>query len=309
LKKNKLNVGTRGSLLALVQTDAVLKILTHHLPDSTFEKKIIHTQGDLDLTSAFQDMQTRSVFTKELDDALFDGRIDMAVHSLKDLASSDLPGLCLAWVGLKEDVRDVWISNSGARLDQLSEGAKVGSSSIRRQTLLKNYMPQVFVEGLRGNLSKRFEKLQQGTLAGMLISAAGLHRLGWQNRITQYLDPTYFVPAAGQGLVGVVIRERDRALYCHLQVLQDPQLWQLASLQRLFMKKMNGGCRVPMGVWIDASDPVTWTFHAYLASPDAKTVLRHHLSVDPAHADPAMHAFINEFDNMGAHSILAHIRP
>ncbi|MFH1017894.1 MAG: hydroxymethylbilane synthase [Pseudomonadota bacterium] len=266
-------IGTRGSLLAVAQAQSVQAELSRLFPQYAFPLRKITTTGDLAKNVPLGSINLKGVFTKELDEALLAGTIDLAVHSLKDLPSEIPPQLSLQAVTRCLDPRDAVISKDGRKLSELPAGAKIGTSSLRRGSLIREKHPSLAVALLRGNVDTRIRKLDRGEYAAILVAAAGLKRLGREERITEYLDPFEFIPAIGQGMLAVVARRGEEETAKLLFPLDDAAAHRIADGERRFMRRMEGGCQVPMGCYGEASgDGVR--FVAYLATPDAKKEIR-----------------------------------
>ena len=245
--KQTITIGTRGSQLALWQTEYVKKCLHHHFPDRLIERKIIKTTGD-----TIQDRSLvglgKGVFTKEIEIALLNGTIDLAVHSMKDLPT-DLPdGLCIAAIPVREDPRDVLVTQSGLALDQLPKGAKIGTTSPRRKSQLLHLRPDLQVVDVRGNLDTRLRKLHETELDGIILAAAGIKRLIGEEIITEYFEPDRMVPAAGQGALGIEVRENDREIKTLLDAINDSHSETEVLAERTVLRELGGGCQVPIGV-------------------------------------------------------------
>ena len=218
--KQTIIIGTRGSQLALWQAEYVRKRLNDHFPDRSIELKVIKTTGDKIRDRSLVGLG-KGVFTKEIESALLDGTIDLAVHSMKDLPT-DLPdGLCIAAIPVREDPRDVLVTQSGQRLDQLPKGAKIGTTSPRRKSQLLYLRPNLQVVDVRGNLDTRLRKLHETDLNGVILAAAGIKRLIGEAIITEYFEVDRMVPPAGQGALGVEAREDDLEIKMLLDAIND----------------------------------------------------------------------------------------
>lgn len=244
-----IRIGTRNSMLAMAQAKWVMEQLQGQASPPTFELVLLTTTGDRRLDASFSEIGTKGIFTKELDDALFDHRIDLAVHSLKDLPSELPAGLALMAVAGVVDGRDAIISGAGTALRELPEGSVVGTSSLRRQALLRLHYPHVKVRPLRGNLNTRIRKLSEGQYDAIIVAAAGLIRLSRADEVTEYLDPMQFPPAIGQGMLGVVCRDDDKNAKSLAMSCNHERAFILARALRQFMRDVEGGCRVPLGCY------------------------------------------------------------
>ena len=253
-----LRVGTRGSPLALIQTRGFLDVLTSFCPVlrslDVFEEHAIRTTGDAVQDRRLAEIGGKGLFAKEIHEALADRRIDFAVHSLKDLETALPPGIVLACTLRREDARDALILGSAdARADPadpfacLPAGAVIGTSSVRRQAQLLHARPDLAITTLRGNVQTRLDKLAAGACAASLLAYAGLKRLGLADRASVVLDPDAMVPAAGQGIVGVTVREDDTELRELLAAIEDPEAKAVATAERALLARLDGSCRTPIG--------------------------------------------------------------
>jgi hydroxymethylbilane synthase len=253
-----LRVGTRGSPLALIQTRGFLEVLTRFCPVlrslDVFEEHAIRTTGDAVQDRRLAEIGGKGLFAKEIHEALADRRIDFAVHSLKDLETALPPGIVLACTLRREDARDALILGSAdARADPanpfagLPAGAIIGTSSVRRQAQLLHARPDLAIATLRGNVQTRLDKVAAGACAASLLAYAGLKRLGLADRASLVLDPDAMVPAAGQGIVGVTVREDDTELRELLAAIEDPEAKAVATAERALLARLDGSCRTPIG--------------------------------------------------------------
>jgi hydroxymethylbilane synthase len=253
-----LRVGTRGSPLALIQTRGFLDVLRRFCPVlrdmNVFEEHPIRTTGDAVQDRRLAEIGGKGLFAKEIHEALADGRIDFAVHSLKDLETTLPPGIVLACTLRREDARDALIlGQTQATPDPadpfacLPAGAVIGTASVRRQAQLLHARPDLVIATLRGNVETRLRKLAAGECAASLLAYAGLRRLGLAERATLVLDPDATVPAAGQGIVGVTVRETDSELRELLAAIEDPEARAVSTAERAMLSRLDGSCRTPIG--------------------------------------------------------------
>ena len=243
----QLRIGTRASALALWQARH-LQSLIRALPGAPpVELVPITTTGDVRTDVPLWAIRGRAFFTKELDRALTEGRIDIAVHSLKDLPTAMEPGLALAAVLTREDPRDALVSRDGAALAQLPRAARVGTSSLRRRAFLARARPDLTLLELRGNVPTRLERLVQGGYDAIVLAAAGLKRLGLERRITQHLSADEFPPAVSQGAIGICARADDRYSLDWLRPLEDAATRLATTAERALLERIEGGCQVPLG--------------------------------------------------------------
>lgn len=247
--KKKIIIGSRGSILALAQSEMIKKRLERNFPEIEFEIKVIVTSGDKDLVSNWNNSDTslKSFFTKEIEQELLDGVIDLAVHSMKDMPIVSPPGLICGATPDREDNRDVFISKLGVKLMDLPKGATVGTSSLRRTMGLKNLRPDLNIKQLRGNIHTRLRKLDEEDYDGILLAAAGLIRVGLEDRITEYLDYDMIMPAPAQGALYIQCREEDPFIREVLNSIHNEQIEKLVEIEREFSKIFDGGCHTPMG--------------------------------------------------------------
>ncbi|MEJ5349120.1 MAG: hydroxymethylbilane synthase [Desulfosoma sp.] len=271
--KPHLVIGTRGSLLALRQADMIKQALEDQWPGLRVTLEIIKTTGDKILDVPLAKVGGKGLFVKEIEEALMDGRVDLAVHSMKDVPS-ELPNLLtLAVVPPREDPRDVLVAHRASGLDALPSGAVIGTSSLRRAAQIRHLRPDLRVENLRGNLDTRLRKVREGLFDAVILAAAGLHRMGWQDAITAVMDPDEFVPAIGQGALGIELRKEDRAVQELVAPLHHEPTWRAVTAERAFLDELQGGCQVPIAGHAKVHDG-TVTLTGLVASLDGATVYR-----------------------------------
>jgi hydroxymethylbilane synthase len=243
---NSLVIGTRGSQLALWQAQFIKNQLERHFPTLEVSLKIIKTTGDTIQNRSLVGLG-KGIFTKEIENALLTGDIDLAVHSLKDLPTELPEGLCIAAIPTREDPRDVLVTDTGVPLEGLAEGAKIGTTSPRRKAQLLCMRPYLRVVDVRGNIDTRLRKLHETDLDGIILAAAGIKRLLEPEIITQYFDTERMVPAVGQGALAVEAREGDNRIKTLLAPLNDPKTVAEVTAERTVLKSLGGGCQVPVG--------------------------------------------------------------
>jgi hydroxymethylbilane synthase len=248
-----LRIGTRASALALWQARHVAGLIGALAGAPQVELVPITTTGDVRADVPLWAVRGRAFFTKEIDRALLEGRIDVAVHSLKDLPTGMEPGLTLAAVLMREDPRDALLSRTDATLAQLPRGARVGTSSLRRRAFLNLARRDLTLLELRGNVPTRLERLERGDYDAIILAAAGLKRLGLESRITQYLSPDEFPPAVSQGAIGVCTRADDTYSSDWLTALEDPPTRLATTAERALLERIEGGCQVPLGALATAT--------------------------------------------------------
>jgi len=277
--RQRVVIGTRGSTLALWQANWVAAELRHHHPDLTVEVERIVAPADAMPDVPLAALGTKGLFTKTLEDALLNGHIDLAVHSLKDLASVLPPGLTLAAVPPREDPREALVVRPGGAtgLDDLPRGARVGTSAPRRRAQLRYLRPDLRLEEIRGNVDTRLRKLQHGDYDALVLAAAGLHRLGRGDAITAYIDPAVILPAGGQGALGIETRAGDEATRTLAAPLSDPATTVCCQAERRLQEVLEGGCRVPIGA-LARVEGATLMLQAVVASEDGLRLVRDALS-------------------------------
>jgi hydroxymethylbilane synthase len=246
----KIIVGSRGSNLALTQTNWVISELKKHHPNIEFEVKIIKTKGDLIQNVSLDKIGDKGLFVKEIEQQLLDKHIDIAVHSMKDMPSSLPEGLKFAGVPKREDVRDVLILKNGySSLEDLPKGAKIGSGSKRRKYQLLKHRPDLEIVPIRGNIETRMRKIENENLYGVILAAAGLLRAGLEERISCYLDIDTIIPAPAQGALGIEIRQGDLKVEEVLVCLADEISQIQVNAERGFLDGVNGSCHIPIGAY------------------------------------------------------------
>jgi hydroxymethylbilane synthase len=266
--KNPLIVGSRGSALALTQTDMVIAALQRLHPGTTAEIHRITTRGDRVLDKSLSEIGGKGVFVKEIEDALLAGDIDCAVHSFKDLPAEQPEGLAIVAILQREDARDVLVTRDGRPLEALPAGVRIGTGSLRRVAQLRAIRPDLEVADIRGNVDTRLRKLDAGQYDGIVLAAAGLIRLGLHGRVAQFFDPDEFLPAPGQGALAVEMRIDDRTTRSLLAPL-DHRLTHLAvTAEYTFMQQLGGGCQLPIAAHARVADG-TLTLRGMIADSDA----------------------------------------
>ena len=274
--KQTITIGTRGSQLALWQAEYVRKRLNHHFPDRSIERKVIKTTGDRIKDRSLVGLG-KGVFTKEIEIALLDETIDLAVHSMKDLPTELPDGLCIAALPVREDPRDVLVTQSRLLLNQLPKGAKIGTTSPRRRAQLLHLRPDLQVVDVRGNLDTRLRKLYETELDGIILAAAGIKRLIGEEIITEYFEVDQMVPAAGQGALGIEVREDDFEMKTLLDAINDSHSETEVLAERAVLGELGGGCQVPIGVNARLKDDRLHLI-ATVCSPDGKHRILERLS-------------------------------
>lgn len=267
----KLRLGTRASALARWQANWVATQL--QAQGVEVELVPITTRGDTSSQPSLAAVGSPGVFTKELQRALLDGHIDLAVHSLKDLPTDAVPGLVLAAVPEREDVRDVLVSREGRRLAELPPGAIIGTGSLRRRTQLLHARNDLQMRDIRGNVDTRLEKLDAGQYDAIVLALAGLRRLGLERRVSEVLPPEICLPAVGQGALGIEAREDDEVTRTALQTLDHAASHAAVIAERALLAAISGGCLAPVGAWATLAADGRLHLRAVVLSLDGQTRL------------------------------------
>lgn len=302
--KEKLIIGTRSSKLALWQAEFVAATLRSHYPELTVELKHIVTKGDKILHVPLAKIGGKGLFTKELENEMLQGHIDLAVHSLKDVPAELPQGLTLAAIMQRATPFDALVCPRYGTLDNLPNGARVGTSSLRRTAQLLHYRPDLTILSLRGNVDTRLRKLDDGEYDAIVLAAAGLERLGLSGRITQLLPPTLCLPAVGQGALALEARADNTETLELTAPLNDTATAVAVQAERAFLSRIEGGCQIPVGVYGTLAVNRVLALEAVIASPDGRQMYRHliHSSADQGIALGT--ALADELLNAGGYKIL-----
>lgn len=272
----KIIIGTRGSQLALWQTNWIKTQIEKLNPGIDVEIKVISTKGDRILNVSLPKLgeQGKGLFTKELEDAIFEHRVDLAVHSLKDLPTELPEGLGIGAICEREDVRDALVARGAiTSFNELPPRALIGTSSLRRQAQLRAARPDLVIEPVRGNVDTRLRKLDEGQYDAIVLAAAGLHRLGYADRITEHLNEVLMLPAVGQGALAIETREDDAGTGEIIQALDHEATRLACEAERAFLKGLGGGCLVPIAAHATIESDVM-TLNGLVASPEGSEAVR-----------------------------------
>lgn len=270
----KWNVGTRRSNLALTQTKWVVDRLQEIAPEAQFELHEIVTKGDRILDVTLSKVGGKGLFVKEIEQTLFDRETDFAVHSLKDMPAELPEGLVIGAIPKRVDARDVLLSKDRKTLDELPEGALVGTSSLRRSAQLLAYRPDLQIESLRGNIDTRMRKMEEGNFDAIILAAAGLERVQFAGSISQYLPVEISLPAVGQGALAIECRSDDEETLALLRKLDHQPTRLAVTAERSFLHKLQGGCQVPIGAYATVGEGDLVTVTGMVGSPDGKQLFR-----------------------------------
>ena len=276
----RLRIGSRGSQLALWQAHHISGLLQQR--GHQVEIEIIKTTGDKITDVALAKVGTKGMFTKEIEEALLDRRVDLAVHSLKDLPTELAPEFEIAAITKRENPCDAFLSRHFSSIDELPQRARVGTSSLRRQAQLKALRPDLNIFPLRGNVDTRLRKLEEGEYDAIILASAGLNRLGRTEWVRAILSVDVMCPAVGQGALGIEIRNGDTQTGAHLEFLNDEAARAATTCERALLNQLGGGCQVPIGAYAESKDGAIH-LTAVVARPDGSQVLREQESgSDPA---------------------------
>ena len=269
-------LGTRASALARAQTELVAALLAAAHPDLALSTQVLSTAGDRTQESGepLPEIGGKGLFTAELERALLEGEIDIAVHSLKDLPTEDAAGVVVGAVTSREDVRDCLVARTAASLADLGEGAVVGTSSLRRSAQLAALRPDLEIRSIRGNVDTRIRKVEDGEYDAAVLAAAGVRRLGLESTVAEWLSPEIMLPAPGQGALGIQCRAGDAAIRSLLAGLDDAAARAETTAERTFLQALGGGCAAPVAAHAVATTTPRVRLQGLVASVDGREVVR-----------------------------------
>ncbi|TMU85725.1 hydroxymethylbilane synthase [Bacillus sp. BHET2] len=274
----KIIVGSRRSKLALTQTNWVIDQLKALDPSYEFEVKEIVTKGDQILDVTLSKVGGKGLFVKEIEQAMLNKEIDMAVHSMKDMPAVLPDGLTIGCIPEREDHRDAFISKNHVALKDLAGGAIVGTSSLRRGAQILSVRPDLEIKWIRGNIDTRLSKLQNEDYDAIILAAAGLSRMGWTSDVvTEFLDPDLCLPAVGQGALSIECRDGDSQLLELLEKFACEETTATVTAERAYLHKMEGGCQVPIAGFAELKDNGDIALTGLVASPDGKTIYKEYM--------------------------------
>lgn len=305
MKKN-IVIGTRGSKLALYQANKLQSILKEAFPENIFDIKIIKTKGDKILDVPLSKIGDKGLFTKELEVELLNGDIDMAVHSLKDLPSVFPQGTKLGAVLERADVRDVLISKENKTLSELKDGAIIGTSSLRRIAQVLKFNPSFVIRDIRGNVDTRLEKLDTQEYDAIIMAAAGIIRMGFADRITEFIDYETMIPAAGQGAIAIEIRENDQNTMHLCQKINHKPTFISISAERAFLKTMEGGCQLPVGCFSEVEGNIMH-ITGFVADLTGKNFIKEKMTAEIETSEQKAVELANKILQRGGDKILGEI--
>jgi len=306
--KNKIvKIGTRGSKLALTQAGILQQVIKENFKDILAELVVIKTKGDKIINSPLSQIGDKGLFTKELEEALVDKRIDIAVHSLKDLPTELPEGVELGAVLKRSEVKDVLVNKNGIKLDDLADNATIATSSLRRRSQLLNYKRTFNLIDIRGNVDTRLRKLEENYCDSLCLAGAGLIRLGLSERITEFLDPEVIMPAACQGIIGLEIRKNDPVIQDIVKQINHQDTFISAEAERTFLKTLEGGCQVPIGC-LTVFENDLFTIKGFIADLEGKKIIKNQCSGPVNNAREIAISLAQALLNDGGKQILETIR-
>lgn len=303
MSKRHLVIATRESPLALAQTEIVRKMLLAMHPHLSVDILGLTTQADKRLDVTLTEIGGKGLFVKELEEALLDGRADIAVHSMKDMPMELPQGLILPVAMKRGEVRDAFVSNKYTSLAQLPSGASIGTSSLRRQTQLRAIRPDVVFQMLRGNMNTRLGKLDKGEFHAIILAGIGLARLGLSHRISDYLSIDESLPCAGQGALAIECREEDEAVLKLIAPLNDEITNACVRAERAVCRRLNGGCKLPLAAYAQIHQGKL-SLRGLVANHDGSRILRTRLEGEMNNADKMGTRVADELIQQGADKIL-----
>ena len=304
--RGTLTIGTRGSKLALWQSEYI-KARVEEITGLPVSLKIIKTTGDKILDVPLAKVGGKGLFTKEIEVELAAGTVDLAVHSMKDVPTELPDGLFIGAMPERVDPRDVIVSGAGYNLVTLPEGARLGTSSLRRRSQVKALRPDLEIVDVRGNLDTRMRKAETGEVDAVILAAAGITRMGWSDRITHYIPPEQMISAVGQGAIGIEIREDDEFMRHVCEAIGHPATMECVTAERVVMRRLEGGCQVPIGAYARYEEG-TLTMDAMVGSVDGTRIVREQLCGDAGEPEELGEAMVERLLRLGAGAILAEIR-
>jgi hydroxymethylbilane synthase len=299
-------IGSRGSALALAQTEMMKAQILSRFPDTEIKIKIIKTSADKDQTTSIRAGSSIGVFVKELEQALLKEEIDLAVHSMKDLPTRIPEELHIAAIPEREDARDAFISNRAKDLLELPSGSLIGTGSVRRQSQILAIRPDLKVKDIRGNIDTRLNKLQDGACDAIILACAGLNRLGFRNRISAPLSFEQMLPAPGQGALALESRVFDSRITPIAAALNHTPTAIAVSAERSFLQRMGGGCNVPVAVYARLNGNLI-EIDGLAASPDGRKIIRESEKASLESANEAAISLADRILEMGGREILKEI--
>ena len=307
MTKRTVKIGSRDSALAMWQTKHVISELEKVTSEYTFEIVPLKTKGDKILDVSLAKVGDKGLFTKELEAAMLDKTTDLAVHSMKDVPTNLVDGLIIGSILKREDPRDVLISPKGYTFQTLPEGAKVGTSSLRRKAQLQNLRPDLKICDVRGNLNTRMRKMHEENFDALILAAAGVIRMGWSDEISEYLPMDISLAAVSQGAIGIECREDDAEIMALIAKINDEETATCVCAERALLRALEGGCQIPIAAHAVIKND-TLKLNGLVASLDGKRVTKETLSGNKDNAEEIGLELAKKLTALGADEILAEIR-
>ena len=307
MTKRTVKIGSRDSALAMWQTKHVISELEKVTSEYTFEIVPLKTKGDKILDVSLAKVGDKGLFTKELEAAMLDKTTDLAVHSMKDVPTNLVDGLIIGSILKREDPRDVLISPKGYTFQTLPEGAKVGTSSLRRKAQLQNLRPDLKICDVRGNLNTRMRKMHEENFDALILAAAGVIRMGWSDEISEYLPMDISLAAVSQGAIGIESREDDAEIMALIAKINDEETATCVCAERALLRALEGGCQIPIAAHAVIKND-TLKLNGLVASLDGKRVIKETLSGNKDNAEEIGLELAKKLTALGADEILAEIR-
>ena len=307
MTKRTVKIGSRDSALAMWQTKHVISELEKVTSEYTFEIVPLKTKGDKILDVSLAKVGDKGLFTKELEAAMLDKTTDLAVHSMKDVPTNLVDGLIIGSILKREDPRDVLISPKGYTFQTLPEGAKVGTSSLRRKAQLQNLRPDLKICDVRGNLNTRMRKMHEENFDALILAAAGVIRMDWSDEISEYLPMDISLAAVSQGAIGIECREDDAEIMALIAKINDEETATCVCAERALLRALEGGCQIPIAAHAVIKND-TLKLNGLVASLDGKRVIKETLSGNKDNAEEIGLELAKKLTALGADEILAEIR-
>jgi len=304
---NSIKIATRGSKLALYQSNKVKEELETKIPGKSFEIKIIKTKGDKILDVALSKIGDKGLFTKELETSLLAGETDLAVHSLKDIPTELPQGLMLGGVLERAEFCDALVSKNGKKLHQLDETDVIATSSLRRKAQLLHINPRLKIVDIRGNVDTRLQKMNDGYCTAMIMASAGLQRLGYHNSITEIIDPESVIPAVSQGAIAIEIRDNDPVVKSLIDQINHAPTLLAVQAERVFLRALEGGCQVPIGCY-SAVTGNKYKITGFVSDLDGSKMLKGSIEGNLSDAQEIAKKLADDFCRKGALEIIQKIR-
>ncbi|NJO87687.1 MAG: hydroxymethylbilane synthase [Chloroflexia bacterium] len=302
-----IRIGTRGSQLALYQANKVKSELEGKFPDKKIEIEIIKTKGDKILDVALSKIGDKGLFTKEIENALIDGTVDLAVHSLKDLPTVLPEGLKLGGVLKRAEFRDALVSSTGKKIAELDENDIIATSSLRRKAQLLKINPNFNIVDIRGNVNTRLQKMADGYCTAMIMAAAGLQRIGLDEHISEVIDEETMIPAVSQGIIAIEIRENNETIQSIVDAINDSEASIAGGAERTFLNVLEGGCQIPVGCYTKVGYN-NFYMKGFISMPDGSQFISGEMSGKIMDARKIAKELAHSFFEQGASKIVEFIR-